>query len=216
MDVSSLDPGAMLAAWAAGIAVAATVVAWWAIVGRGFHLLGAATVAGIAAGSAALGGDLASWVAVGAAIVAGLVAPRRWPMVAFFGLAATALVVSASGDGLALGLAGAAAMGGTTSVMLLGHWYLVDPRLPRISLQRLTMGAGTGVVADAALTLGRSSGGTPLLVAVAVYGGTALLLTGVWFSLKEEGYQAVMAATCLSYLAVLTALGAVSIGRTLI
>ena len=55
---------------------------------------------------------------------------------------------------------------------------------------------------------------------VAVFGGLAamsvLLMIGVWYSLKEPSYPGVMAATGLSYLAVLTSLGATALGRTLL
>ena len=43
-----------------------------------------------------------------------------------------------------------------------------------------------------------------------------LMMVGVWFSLKEKGYEGVMAATGLSYLAVLTTLGSVAMGRFLL
>jgi hypothetical protein len=45
---------------------------------------------------------------------------------------------------------------------------------------------------------------------------TALLLVGVWFALNERGYNGVMAATGLSYLAVLTVIGATISGRSLV
>jgi hypothetical protein len=45
---------------------------------------------------------------------------------------------------------------------------------------------------------------------------TAVLLLAVWFSLKEPAYPAVMAATGLSYLAVLTALGTSVVGRVVL
>lgn len=48
-------------------------------------------------------------------------------------------------------------------------------------------------------------------VALAVM--TGLLMLGVWFSLKEPKYTGVMAATGLSYLGVLTAVGALVVGR---
>jgi hypothetical protein len=45
---------------------------------------------------------------------------------------------------------------------------------------------------------------------------TVALMVGVWFSLRVPSYTGVMAATGLSYLATLTALGAVVIGRAVI
>ena len=43
--------------------------------------------------------------------------------------------------------------------------------------------------------------------------GTIGLAVMVWFSLAEKGYEGVMAATGLSYLATLTVLGAVFLAR---
>ena len=37
--------------------------------------------------------------------------------------------------------------------MLLGHWYLVSPRIPRRPLQRLAAAGAVGVVLDAAVVL---------------------------------------------------------------
>jgi hypothetical protein len=45
---------------------------------------------------------------------------------------------------------------------------------------------------------------------------TVLLAIAVWFALNEPSYPGVMAATGLSYLAILTAIGAVVAGRALI
>lgn len=42
---------------------------------------------------------------------------------------------------------------------------------------------------------------------------TGVLLLAVWSSLRQPSYSGVMAATGLSYLAVMTALGAVVTGR---
>jgi hypothetical protein len=44
---------------------------------------------------------------------------------------------------------------------------------------------------------------------------TGLLVVAVSFSLRERGYAGVMAATGLSYLAVLTAFGVTVVGRML-
>ena len=50
----------------------------------------------------------------------------------------------------------------------------------------------------------------------ALTGMSVLLMIAVWYSLKEPSYPGVMAATGLSYLAVLTSLGATTLGRTLL
>ncbi len=65
-------------------------------------------------------------------------------------------------------------------------------------------------------TAGMRWDGAILTAMAAVSVMTALLITGVWFSLKEDGYSGVMAATGLSYLGVLTAFGVVVVGRLLV
>ena len=53
--------------------------------------------------------------------------------------------------------------------------------------------------------------------AMLVLAATTILLTvAVWFALNEPSYPGVMAATGLSYLAILTAIGAVVAGRALL
>ncbi len=120
-----------------------------------------------------------------------------------------------------LAVTGAVALGGVTSEMLLGHWYLVDPRLPRWALKRLGLTAVLGVTGDAitlavlgafAWTGGEQAVGWAYVALAAV---TLVLLTGVWFSLDQPFYSGVMAATGLSYLAVLTTIGATVAGRAL-
>ena len=51
-------------------------------------------------------------------------------------------------------------------------------------------------------------------IALSVF--TFLLIIAVWYSLQEPNYTGVMAATGLSYLAVLTSFGVVVLGRILI
>jgi hypothetical protein len=130
------------------------------------------------------------------------------------------LVGSASGGGWLLSATGAVALGGVTDGMILGHWYLVKPRMPRWALKRINLVGLVGMLADAALLVGRGalpSGDGPSVVGWA-FAGLAilslLLLTGVHLTLRERGYSAVMAATGLLYLAELTVLGAVVAGRS--
>jgi hypothetical protein len=112
-------------------------------------------------------------------------------------------------------------LGGVTSEMTLGHWYLVDPSLPRWALQRLAIVGAVGLAAEIGYVLWKV--GAPWTAAdsflgwafVALAVMTGLLVAGVWFSLKEPSYTGVMAATGLSYLAVLTAFGVAMVGRQL-
>lgn len=104
--------------------------------------------------------------------------------------------------------------------MLLGHWFLVDPQLPRWALQRLTLVAGTGLVGDLAVVTGlgafAASDGVMIAAVIALTALTALLVAAVWFSLREPGYSGVMAATGLSYLGMPTTFGVVVVGRLLV
>lgn len=218
-----LTPELVLGLWAGGLAGAAAAVAWWRIVGSGFIWLAGGVVLLFGATAAVVDGSPALWIASGLATVATL-AGRRAP-VAAAGFAAAGiayLVVPVRDGGVVLGVSGALAIGGTTAVMLLGHWYLVDPRLPRWALRRLNVAAAVGVVADAILLIvdgalvWEPEDGVIGLAFVALAAFSLLLLVGVWFSLGEPSYSGVMAATGLSYLAVLTVFGAATLGRALL
>lgn len=207
--------------WAGGVAAASAVVAWWRVVGAGYVWLSAGTILlfGVPAALAGAGG----WAAAGCAAAALAVAGVRTRAPAWsFAVAAVALVVAAIPDGgVAASVSGAVALGAITAEMMLGHWFLVDPRLPRWSLRRLDAAAGAGMVVDVAVlaVLGAVpwvSGDAPVGIGYLVLAATTVALAAaVWAALGEEGYPAVMAATGLSYLAVLTAIGTVVLGRLL-
>jgi uncharacterized membrane protein YhdT len=126
-------------------------------------------------------------------------------------------------------LAGAAFLGAVSDAMLLGHWYLVQPGLPRRHLVELVRWTGWTWVPEVALLLvpiGMVSaitgdiddGWNGLLVwfwmACAV---TTIVLVGVTrAALKERQYSAVMAATGLLYLAILTAFGTDLVARMIL
>lgn len=204
--------------WAAGMCAGIAVVARWRIVGPGFLWIasGAAILVGV---GAAFAGPAA--VGAGILLVAAAVAGRR-PLVASWllaGAAALYAVAAALEANVLLVLTGALALGGVTTEMLLGHWYLVDPRLPRSALRRLAAAGLAGILLDGLLLffLGTPLDAGALGVAFAALAGLGLLLmVGVWFSIKEKGYEGVMAATGLSYLAILTVLGSAALGRALI
>ena len=128
----------------------------------------------------------------------------------------------ADAGAIALLITGMLFLGGITTEMLLGHWFLVDPTLPRWSLMTLDAIAGAGlalevavVVATGSLTMsGQDAVYSAVYVALAVF--CVVLMLGVWGSLREPRYSGVMAATGLSYLAVLVAFGVVAIGRSLV
>jgi hypothetical protein len=201
----------------------AAVVASWRIVGPGYLWLtgGTALVVGI---PAALAGDQpAAWVGVAAALV--VIVRARFPRHAAAGGVLGALAFGAAaalGSSVPAAVTGTLFLGGVTAEMMLGHWYLVDPRLPRWALRRLVAGAAIGGTADLIVLLafgaipwspGDAAAGIGFIVLFAV---TFVLLAAVVGALREEGYSGVMAATGLSYLGLLTAIGASVVGRMLV
>lgn len=215
------NPGSLLAMWAAGIAGSAAVVARWRIVGPGYIWLsvGVAGLVGAGAWFFEPGPVVAAaWLA---GFGAGLAARRNTTGVVLLALSAVLYLVSASSSGLvAPALTGSIALGGVTGEMLLGHWYLVDPRIPRRPLRRLAAAGALGVVLDAAIVLLRAlplaGSTTGLVISIGLAAMSFLLMVAVWFALRYPSYPGVMAATGLSYLAVLTSLGSVSALRVLV
>jgi hypothetical protein len=137
--------------------------------------------------------------------------------------AGTAFLLAGAGEGYpVLVITGTIALGGITGEMLLGHWYLVDPRLPRSALRALCLAGIVGAVVDPVVALVHgalpaASGDAIVPIGWGVLAVTSvLLMAGVWAALGERGYPAVMAATGLSYLAVLTSNGAVVLARVLV
>jgi hypothetical protein len=137
--------------------------------------------------------------------------------------------VVASGGGvvdLLRVLVGAAFLGAVTDLMLLGHWYLVQPGMTRKLLNELTnavlfiwplevvvMILPTGMIS--VLNGSIDDGWNGILgyfwLGCAVLTGVLAFFTRA--ALKERSYSAVMAATGLSYLAILTAFGTDLVAR---
>ena len=218
-----VTPGLILAMWTAGMAGAAAVVAYWRIVGPGFAWLVAGVVAVFGLGAAVFGEAAAGYVGVALALAAGIMGRRAMLATAFFGGSALAffLVALETAD-FVPAVSGSLLLGAITAEMMLGHWYLVDPRLPRWALQRLDVAAGAGLIVDFVFLV--LNGGLDWVPSDAVIGWafialtlmTFLLVIAVWYSLLEPSYTGVMAATGLSYLAVLTAFGVTVLGRLLV
>jgi hypothetical protein len=154
------------------------------------------------------------------ALVLGLISARHRPMAGvIFGISGILYVIEAGLLGGWLPAATAAlALGGVTGEMMLGHWYLVDPRLPRWTLHSLAVAGIAGLGADALVLalLGSLPGGGGTVVFWLLSATSIILMAGVVGSLRYPAYSGVMAATGLSYLAVLTTLGAVFLGRVLV
>jgi hypothetical protein len=123
-------------------------------------------------------------------------------------------------------LVGAAFLGAVTDLMLLGHWYLVQPGMTRKLLNELTnavlfiwplevvvMILPTGMIS--VLNGSIDDGWNGILgyfwLGCAVLTGLLAVFTRA--ALKERSYSAVMAATGLSYLAILTAFGTDLVAR---
>jgi len=126
-------------------------------------------------------------------------------------------------------LVGAAFLGAVTDAMLLGHWYLVQPGLPRGLLHELVDALGwvwPVEVASLLLPVGMISvwsgavddgwGGTLGWFWGACAVTTIALVVVTKAALRERQYSAVMAATGLLYLAILTAFGTDLVARAVL
>jgi hypothetical protein len=219
-----VTPAGVLAMWASGLGGGVAFVAHRRMVGRGYVWLGVGVTAlfGVTAGAA--GG---SWPAYGGSacvLAANLVAARPVPVMALSGTGSALLLAAAIVSGLhpVLVVTGALALGAVTTEMMLGHWYLVDPRLPRPVLRLLAVVGAAGAAIDGIVVA--ALGAVPWSRDATVMGvgflalalATTVLMALVYSSLGERGYAGVMAATGLSYLAVLTGTGAVVLGRMLV
>jgi hypothetical protein len=153
----------------------------------------------------------------------------------FVGVVIATLAVE-HGDGvgsdvlwLARLLVGAVFLGAVSDAMLLGHWYLVQPGMPRKLLNQLTnvlllvwpievvvMLLPTGMISVLNGTIDDGWNGV-----LGWFWLACASLTGVlaWFTraaLRERSYSAVMAATGLSYLAILMGFGTDLVARALL
>jgi hypothetical protein len=152
------------------------------------------------------------------------------PVIGIVGLVAAG--VAAGGPhalAVARTLAGALFLGAVSDAMLLGHWYLVQPGLGRGPLLELNRWLAltwplevalllwpTGMLSVLSGSVDDGWGGTLgwFWVACAV---TTLILTAVTkAALNERAYSAVMAATGLLYLAILTAFGTDLVARAVL
>ncbi len=121
---------------------------------------------------------------------------------------------------LARTLVGAAFIGAISDAMLLGHWYLTQPGLPRRLLNELVAALAwlwplevavmllpTGMIAVLNGTVDDGWGGMLGWMWLACAITTIVLIFVTKAALRERYYSAVMAATGLLYLAILTGFG---------
>ena len=218
-----LGPELLFIMWGAGVAAGTALVVQWRVVGPGYVWLAGSVTVALAAFAALAGVGALAWIAAVLALGGALAAKLPLASRTLFILAAALLLLAGYEPGLlaiVLLATGTMLLGGVTSEMMLGHWFLVDPTLSRRPLYDLDESAAVALVGETAVVL--LSGAVALTgsiltwvwVALVVLG--ALLLAGVWFSLREPQYSGVMAATGLSYLAVLVTFGIVTVGRALI
>ena len=141
------------------------------------------------------------------------------PLVGLVGLVAAGI---SAGDPAVLSVArvvvGAAFLGAVTDAMLLGHWYLVQPGMPRGPLLELIRALAiiwplemlvllwpVGMFSVLNGTIDDGYAGILGWMWAACAIGTIVLVGVTRAALKERQYSAVMAATGLLYLAILTA-----------
>ncbi len=126
-------------------------------------------------------------------------------------------------------LVGALFIGAVVNAMLLGHWYLVQPGLARGPLLEMLRAAAvlwlpetvamlwpTGMVSVLDGTIDDGYNGLLGWFWVASAAMTVLLVAAARAALRERQYSAVMAATGLVYLAVVTAFGQDLVARILL
>jgi hypothetical protein len=152
------------------------------------------------------------------------------PVIGAIGIVGTGLL-EGSPPGLAVLrlLVGAAFLGAVTDAMLLGHWYLVQPGMARGPLleqirwlgilwgpEVLLLIVPVGMISVLTGEIDDAYGGLLgwFWLACAVTTGGLVVVTRL--ALKERAYSAVMAATGLLYLAILTAFGTDLVARALL
>ena len=218
-DLSSIaEPSLIVLAWAGGLAAVAGWVARIRIVGKGFIRLTGGTAVLLTIPGLFIDGAWASWIAL-TLLAVGVVVSNHVGLVVVTHLAAATLLLTqtALSGGWIPAVTSTVALGAVTGEMMLGHWYLVDPRLPRWALRSLAVASVVGLSAEALIiaTTGIPSGG-PALAYWALIAVSIVLMVAVIGALRYPAYSGVMAATGLSYLAVLTTLGAIFLGRALV
>jgi hypothetical protein len=152
------------------------------------------------------------------------------PVIGFAGIVGTGLV---EGDPQWLAVArlvvGAAFLGAVSDGMLLGHWYLVQPGMTRGPLleqvrwvgylwlpEALLMVVPVGMISVINGTIDDGYGGLLGWFWLASTVTTIGLVIVTRLALRERAYSAVMAATGLLYLAILTAFSQDLVARALV
>ena len=253
----TLDAATVLLQWATGGLAFLWVTTRRRKVGVGYGWLLRGVYGGLAATSAVLGiwvvgsvpvRDAASIGVALACAVALVVSARRRavpvdapgafppaldlvaPVIGMVGVVAGAVVASdVVWPGVSRFVVGALFLGAVSDAMLLGHWYLVQPGLPRAPLLELIRISTVLAIPEVALllvpvgmisvldgTIDDAYGGLLGWFWVACPLTTVGLLVVPRLALRERQYSAVMAATGLLYLAILVAFGTDLVARALL
>lgn len=250
-----LDVATVLLQWSAGGLFFLWVTTRTREIAVGYGWLLRGIFGGLAAAAAVVGlraevivvREVAALAAVGAVVVAlGVSIVRRRdraqyppaldlvaPALAVVGLIAGAVDAADGRSQVALSvvrvLVGAAFLGAVTDAMLLGHWFLVQPGLPRRHLHQLVRAVGwiwpaevvalllpTGMVSVWTGAVDDGWGGQLGWFWGASAVATIVLVAVTRAALREPYYSAVMAATGLLYLAILTAFGTDLVARAVL
>ena len=240
-----LDAATVLLQWSVG----GLFFLWWTTrrheIGAGYGWLLRGSFLVLAAGGAAAGFatdvvPVREASAIAVAVVSLLTLRRRnprWdlvaPLIGVVGLVAAA-VDAANGTAdtflsLARVLVGTAFLGAVSDAMLLGHWYLVQPGLPRSILgevvtalrwitpfEIVVMLLPTGMFSVFSGSVDDGWGGMLGWFWIACAVTTVALTEVTRAAMKERSYSAVMAATGLLYLSILTAFGTDLVARAIL
>ena len=101
---------------------------------------------------------------------------------------------------------------GIFSLMMIGHWFLVDPTISKEGMKKIAI--ATSLQSLALIPLVQfdfiNSGIVAIykLIIICLYATTSLLAFASYKSLNEKSYTGVMAATGLSYLSLIVSIGA--------
>lgn len=240
-----LDAATVLLQWATG----GLFFLWFTTrrhtIGAGYGWLLRGSYAAIAAGGVAAGiavdfvpvRDIAAFALV---LVALFTLKRRnpvWdlpaPLIGAVGIIAAAFDSATGTSDTVVSLLriviGAAFLGAVSDAMLLGHWYLVQPGLPRKLLNEMVDATlwilpfetaalllPTGMFSVLSGSVDDGWNGTLGWFWVACVITTGALGFVTKAALKERSYSAVMAATGLMYLAILTAFGTDLVARAVL
>ncbi len=151
------------------------------------------------------------------------------PVIGLVGVVATGMAGDPAWLAIARLVAGTVFLGAVSDAMLLGHWYLVQPGLDRRYLSELVRWTGIAwapVVGLLLIPVGMLSvlggeiddgwGGMLGWFWLGCAVTTIVLVLATVAALRERQYSAVMAATGLLYLAILTAFGTDLVARALL